>query len=116
MKFARFLGEKKAPVYGIVEGEKLREITGEPWGAWKKTDRCGALSKVRFLPVSDARSVYALAGNYQDHLAGLPPERLEKYKIPQFFLKTAACLCGHGDDVVCPRDAGRLDYEGELVV
>jgi 2-keto-4-pentenoate hydratase/2-oxohepta-3-ene-1,7-dioic acid hydratase in catechol pathway len=60
--------------------------------------------------------VYALAGNYQDHLAGLPPERLEKYKIPQFFLKPAACLAGHGDDILYPKDAGRIDYEGELVI
>ena len=66
--------------------------------------------------MTDARNVYALAGNYQDHLAGLPPERLEKYKIPQFFLKTPSSLCGHGDDIRYPADAGRVDYEGELVI
>jgi 2-keto-4-pentenoate hydratase/2-oxohepta-3-ene-1,7-dioic acid hydratase in catechol pathway len=116
VKFARFTGESGKPVYGLVEGDQLREITGVPFGAWKKTDRTVPVSKARFLAVTDARTVFALAGNYQDHLVGLPPERLEKYKIPQFFLKTASCLCGHGDDIRYPKDAGRVDYEGELVI
>jgi 2-keto-4-pentenoate hydratase/2-oxohepta-3-ene-1,7-dioic acid hydratase in catechol pathway len=116
VKFARYVGAKGEPVYGVVEGEKLREITGEPWGKWKKTDRAVPVAKAKFLAVTDARTVYALAGNYKDHLEGLPPERLAKYKIPQFFLKTASSLCGHGDDIVYPKDAGRLDYEGELVI
>jgi 2-keto-4-pentenoate hydratase/2-oxohepta-3-ene-1,7-dioic acid hydratase in catechol pathway len=115
-KFARYVGEGEKPLYGVVDGESLREITGPPFGEWKATDRVVPASKAKFLSVTDARNVYALAGNYQDHLAGLPPERLEKYKIPQFFLKTTTSLCGHGDEIRLPTDAGRVDYEGELVV
>jgi 2-keto-4-pentenoate hydratase/2-oxohepta-3-ene-1,7-dioic acid hydratase in catechol pathway len=115
-KFARFAGPDGKPVFGVLEGDSLREITGAPYGEWRRTDRVVPASGVKFLPVTDARTVYALAGNYQDHLAGLPPERLEKYKTPQFFLKTPASLCGHGDDVRYPKDAGRVDYEGELVI
>jgi len=115
-KWARFAFKNGAPVYGIVDGEQLREIEGTPFGSWKKTDRLVPIREAKLLAVTDARNVYALAGNYQDHLAGLPPERLEKYKIPQFFMKTAACLCGDGDDILYPKDAGRVDYEGELVI
>src|SRR5687767_13807066 len=116
LKFARYAGPDGKPVYGVVEGDDLREITAPPFAAWKRTDRTTPAARARFLPVTDARNVYALAGNYQDHLAGLPPERLEKYKIPQFFLKPPACLSGHGDDIPYPKDAGRVDNEGELVV
>ena len=115
-KFARYVGAGGKPVYGLLEGDSLREITAPPFGEWKATDRVVSAATAKFLSVTDARNVYALAGNYQDHLAGLPPERLAKYKIPQFFLKTATCLCGHGDDIRLPPDAGRVDYEGELVV
>ena len=115
-KFARYLGEGGKPVYGLVEGDNLREIAGDLFGSWKATDRLTPVAKAKFLAVTDARTVFALAGNYQDHLAGLPPERLEKYKIPQYFLKTPASLCGHGDDIRYPADAGRVDYEGELVI
>ena len=116
LKFARYAGPEGKPVYGVVEGDNLREISAPPFGEWKRTDRTKPIDRAKFLAVTDARNVYALAGNYQDHLAGLPPERLEKYKIPQFFLKTPACLCGHGDDIRYPKDAGRVDYEGELVI
>ena len=115
-KFARFLSKIGQPNYGILEGDSLREIDGEPWGKWTPRERTVSATAVQFLPVTDARTVFALAGNYQDHLAGLPPERLEKYKIPQFFLKTPSSLCGHGDDIRYPSDAGRVDYEGELVI
>jgi 2-keto-4-pentenoate hydratase/2-oxohepta-3-ene-1,7-dioic acid hydratase in catechol pathway len=115
-QFARYVGDKGKPVFGLVEGEKLREITAAPFEDWKTTDRVTPLAKAKFLAVTDARNVYALAGNYKDHLIGLPPERLEKYKIPQFFLKTATSLCGQGDDILYPKDAGRVDYEGELVI
>jgi 2-keto-4-pentenoate hydratase/2-oxohepta-3-ene-1,7-dioic acid hydratase in catechol pathway len=115
-KFARYVGEGGKPVYGLVEGENVREIAGDLFGTWKATDRFAPVSKAKFLAVTDARTVFALAGNYQDHLAGLPPERLEKYKIPQYFLKTPSSLCGHGDDIRYPTDAGRVDYEGELVI
>jgi 2-keto-4-pentenoate hydratase/2-oxohepta-3-ene-1,7-dioic acid hydratase in catechol pathway len=115
-KFARYAGEGGKPVYGVLDGENLRDISAPPFADWKPTGRVVPASGVKFLPVTDARNVYALAGNYQDHLAGLPPERLEKFKTPQFFLKTAACLAGHGDAIRYPADAGRVDYEGELVI
>lgn len=116
LKFARYAGADGRPVYGVVEGSDLREISGTPFGEWQPTGRTVPVARVKFLPVTDARGVYALAGNYQDHLAGLPPDRLEKFKTPQVFLKTAACLCGHGDEIRYPKDAGQLHYEGELVV
>jgi 2-keto-4-pentenoate hydratase/2-oxohepta-3-ene-1,7-dioic acid hydratase in catechol pathway len=116
LKFARFLGANGKAVYGLVEGDHLREITGRPFSSWQKTERLVPLSGVKFLAVTEARTVYALAGNYRDHLAGLPADRLEKFKIPQFFLKAPGSLCGHGHDILYPKNAGRLDYEGELVV
>jgi 2-keto-4-pentenoate hydratase/2-oxohepta-3-ene-1,7-dioic acid hydratase in catechol pathway len=115
-KFARFIGAGGQPVYGIVDGENLREITDAPWADWKKTDRLTPASKVKFLPVTEARNVYAMAGNYKDHLVGATPERLEKAKIPQFFLKSTSCLAGHGDDIRLPEGSDPVHYEGELVV
>ena len=34
-KFARFVGGNGSAVYGIVDGENLREITAAPWTDWK---------------------------------------------------------------------------------
>lgn len=115
-KFARIAGPEGKPIYTVLDGEKLWEISGTPFEQWKRTDRSFPVSGVKFLAVTDARNVYALAGNYKDHLVGATPERLEKAKIPQFFMKSTSCLAGHGDDIKLPKDAGRVDYEGEVVV
>ena len=115
-KFARIVGPGGKPIYTVLDGEQLWEITAAPFEKWEKTNRSFPISDVTFLPVTDARNVYALAGNYKDHLVGAPPERLEKYKIPQFFMKSTSCLIGHGDAIKLPKEAGRVDYEGEVVV
>jgi 2-keto-4-pentenoate hydratase/2-oxohepta-3-ene-1,7-dioic acid hydratase in catechol pathway len=115
-KFARFVGSNGKPVYGIVEGEGLREITGTPFEAWKTTQRTVAVSKAKFLPVTEPRNVYAMAGNYQDHLVGATPERLEKAKIPQFFMKSTSCLTGHEGEIRLPQGSDPVHYEGELVI
>src|SRR5688572_28477430 len=101
-RFARYVGENGKPTYGIVENDNLREISAAPWDNWKQTNRRKAISVVKFLPVTAARNVYAMAGNYKDHLVGATPERLEKAKTPQFFMKSTSCLAGNGDDIRLP--------------
>ena len=117
LKFARYVGSGWE---GGVWRSRGRQSSRDHRAAIRRLEanrpELSRSAQAKFLAVTDARNVYALAGNYQDHLVGLPPERLEKYKIPQFFLKTPACLCGHGDDILYPKDAGRVDYEGELVI
>jgi 2-keto-4-pentenoate hydratase/2-oxohepta-3-ene-1,7-dioic acid hydratase in catechol pathway len=39
-----------------------------------------------------------------------------KFQIPQPFLKSVSCLLPHGGDIVLPKDAGRVDYEAEMVI
>src|SRR5688572_3696484 len=85
-QFARYVGKGGQPVYGIVDGENLREISDAPWNDWEKTNRVTPAAKAKFLAVTDAPNVYAMAGNYKDHLVGATPERLEKAKTPQFFM------------------------------
>ncbi|MCA9076204.1 MAG: fumarylacetoacetate hydrolase family protein [Planctomycetaceae bacterium] len=68
MKFARFQsGDTIA--YGIVEGDRVRQIDGELFGDWKKTDKTFALSDVTLLVPTEPSQVIALAGNYHSHIA-----------------------------------------------
>lgn len=65
-RYCRFrAGDKVA--YGLVEGEKVRELAGE-FGAWTKTETTHDLSKVELLVPSEPTQVLALAGNYKSHL------------------------------------------------
>ena len=67
-KYARFrAGDTVA--YGIVEGERIRQISGDLFGKWKKTDRTFALNEVQLLVPTTPTQVIALAGNYRSHLS-----------------------------------------------
>lgn len=53
--------------YGLVEGDKVRELKGE-FAAWTKTETTHDLSTVELLVPSEPTQVLALAGNYKSHL------------------------------------------------
>ena len=66
-KYARFqAGDTVA--YGVVEGQRIRQIDGNLFGNWKKTDRTFALKEVKLLVPTRPTQVLALAGNYQSHI------------------------------------------------
>lgn len=69
VKFARFqVGDTTA--YGIVEGDTVRQLEGDLFGKWKKTDVTHPLSGVKLLVPCQPTQVIALAGNYKSHLGG----------------------------------------------
>jgi 2-keto-4-pentenoate hydratase/2-oxohepta-3-ene-1,7-dioic acid hydratase in catechol pathway len=69
VKYCRFrAGDHVA--YGIVEGDAVREISGDLFGQWERTDRTHSLSKVELLVPTVPTQVLAMAGNYESHLAG----------------------------------------------
>lgn len=66
-KFARFqVGDKIA--YGVVSGQRIQEISGNLFGEWKKTDKSYALKEVKLLVPTEPRHVFAMAGNYENHI------------------------------------------------
>ncbi len=84
-RYARFRVDDRE-VYGIVQGQRVREIDGDLFGEHRPTDRTHALTDVELLVPTEPRQVFALAGNYLSHMTSdTVPER---FKIPQPFLKT----------------------------
>lgn len=66
-KFARFqVGEALA--YGLVEGDRIRQLDGDLFGDWRPTDKTFALKEVRLLVPTQPTQVLALAGNYENHI------------------------------------------------
>ncbi len=113
MRYLRFQ-KGKTVAYGLLEGERVRQLSGDLFGAWSKTDTTYALKEVKLLPPTQPLQVLALAGNYRSHLKNeeVPP----KFKIPQPFFKSPSCLVGQGDAIVIPKDAKIVHYEAELVI
>lgn len=104
-----------ATAYGVLEGDRVRELDGDLFGEFSRTERTHALKDVTLLPPTKPTQVFALAGNYRSHLGTdeIPP----LLRIPQPFLKPVSCLIASGETIVIPKDApGPVDAEGELVI
>lgn len=69
-RYARFqVGPTTA--YGLVEGDRVRQLDGDLFGTWKATERTYPLADVKLLvPSPRPTQVLALAGNYKSHLGG----------------------------------------------
>lgn len=66
-KYVRFQAGKTV-AYGIVEGDRVRELSGDLFGSFTKTDKTYRLKSVKLLVPTTPTQVIALAGNYRSHL------------------------------------------------
>lgn len=109
-KFVRFqVGEDIS--YGIVEGSRVRQISGDLFGSWEKGNKTYPLSAVKVLAPTTPTKVLAAAGNYRSHLGDSePPEN------PQLFFKVPSCLIAAGENIVIPKATDNVHYEAELVI
>lgn len=97
--------------YGILDGETIRELDGNFIHGAEETGTTHARSDVRLLAPVEPSKVIAVGLNYQSHLGNAEPA-----DYPGLFAKYPTSIVGTGADIVMPRDAGNLHYEGELVI
>ena len=106
--------------YGIVEGDRIVEVDGDPFGEHDRTSRSHALATVKVEVPVIPRTFYCAGLNYTTHVkesaakAGRPPVLPEK---PDIGYRAVNALIAHDEPVVIPADATeKVQYEGELVV
>lgn len=98
--------------YGVQEDSVVRPITGDIFDQYEITNERLPLAEVRLLtPVPRPSKILAVALNYQSHLGERPAP-----KVPELFFKPPSALIGPDETIILPKDAGRVDAEGELVV
>jgi 2-keto-4-pentenoate hydratase/2-oxohepta-3-ene-1,7-dioic acid hydratase in catechol pathway len=112
MKFARF--EYKGNVHvGIVKEEEITVLKGSLFNSYEETETTYALTEVKILPPVNPTKIVCIGLNYREHIEEVGAQVPEK---PHIFLKPPSSLIGHGDAIVFPRNAERVDYEGELAI
>ena len=86
--------------YGIVEGDRVNQITKAPYEEYGITDHTHDLSEVKVLAPVMPNKVVAIGLNYRSHLGvrGAP-------KVPEPFFKTTSSVIGTGDNVIIPKEA-----------
>ncbi len=117
-KFCRF--EKNGAVsFGLVEGEEVVPIEGDPFHDWKPRAERHLLADVSLLVPVLPGTFYAIGSNYRDHVVAIAGRRGRDpifYDTPRVGHRANSALVPSGADIVKPRDAGpRFEYEGELV-
>ncbi len=116
MHFARFRhGHRES--YGLLEGDRLRIVHGDPFGEHRISQESLPLSDVTVLAPVRPGKILAVAVNYPSHVASSRPlvKQDQPLAVPQLFLKPPSAVIGPEEAIVLPADAGRVDLEGELV-
>lgn len=114
MKIARF-GHHDAINYGVVDGESLVVLDGDPMyaGFTPTGERVPVAEATMLAPVIPRSKVVAIGKNYDEHAQEMGGEAPDE---PLMFLKPNTSVIGPGDRIVRPALSEQVDYEGELAV
>jgi len=119
MKWARFESNGSL-VYGVVEGDEIVVVRGDPFGGHELTDERRPLAQVELAVPVVPRTFYAAGLNYLEHVKEQAESRGETPNFPpnaDIGYRANNALIGHNETIVIPKDATDLvEYEAELVV
>src|SRR5712692_718065 len=118
MKFCRFVPldravSSAAPLYGILDADQAREISGAPWTEWSQSSRAWPLAVVRLVAPVDPSKIVCIGRNYAAHAAELGNE---VPKEPLMFLKPPSSIVGPEEAIVLTKYSQRVEHEGELAL
>lgn len=101
------------PRWGILEGEQIRELRGDPFGEWAVGEVVGLLEGLTLLAPVTPTKILCVGRNYPAHAA---EHGAEVPTEPLFFLKPPSALIGPEDFIVLPPQSQRVEYEAELAL
>jgi len=99
--------------WGVIEGEGVREMGGDPFGHFHLTSKTKKMAEVKLLAPCLPSKIVALGLNYRDHAEEM---KIALPKEPLLFLKPSTSVIGPGEAIVYPKMSKRVDYEAELAV
>jgi 2-keto-4-pentenoate hydratase/2-oxohepta-3-ene-1,7-dioic acid hydratase in catechol pathway len=105
--------------YGIIEGNEVVEVTGDPFAGYEMTRVRHKLNDVKFLVPVVPKTFYAAGLNYTEHVTQAAKKLGREPDLPKaadIGYRANNALIAHGENIVIPHDAGELvQYEAELV-
>jgi 2-keto-4-pentenoate hydratase/2-oxohepta-3-ene-1,7-dioic acid hydratase in catechol pathway len=118
MRWIRYTAGSRTS-YGLVEGDRIVEVQGTPFGSFERTTTSLPLADVKIeLPVIPP-TFYCAGRNYPRHIREMAGKRGEAPvfpKQPDIGYRANNALIAHNEPIVIPRDATeKVHYEGELV-
>jgi len=112
MKIYRYLYEGQE-FYGVLREDLLYPLKGSVFES-RETENYGIpIGKVKILPPVTPTKIIGVGVNYREHAREMARTLPEE---PLIFLKPPSALIAHNEPIIFPRQAQRIDYEGELAV
>ncbi len=101
------------PRWGVLEGERVRELRGDPFGEWAVGEVVGPLEGVTLLAPVTPTKILCVGRNYPahaaEHSAEVPAE-------PLLFFKPPSALIGPDAPILLPPQSQQVEYEAELAL
>ncbi|WP_431284804.1 fumarylacetoacetate hydrolase family protein [Humitalea sp. 24SJ18S-53] len=119
MRWLRYSAPGVDETYGMVEGDRIREVRGTPFDQWEPTGRMHDLAAVTVAVPFMPRTFYAAGLNYARHIREAAERRGEVPNLPakpDMGYRAVNALIAHDAPVIIPSDATRIHYEGEIAV
>jgi 2-keto-4-pentenoate hydratase/2-oxohepta-3-ene-1,7-dioic acid hydratase in catechol pathway len=110
VKLVRFERDWRAH-WGVLEGETVHELVGDPYGDCRADAPVGPLDRVKLLAPCTPETIWSLGANYPSRLneRGFPVPA-----EPAFSVVPGSCICGTGADIRVPEFEARVEYGVEL--
>jgi 2-keto-4-pentenoate hydratase/2-oxohepta-3-ene-1,7-dioic acid hydratase in catechol pathway len=105
--------------YGILEGDRIGEVAGDPFAGYERTSRTHQLGAVKVEVPVIPPTFYCVGLNYAAHIREVAAKqgiKADLPKQPDVGYRAVNALIAHDEPVVIPRDATKVQYEGELAV
>ncbi len=114
MRLLRYETEgSSAPMWGWLEGERVGELEGSPYGTYRRHDAKVPLDRVRLLPPVEPGKIVCVGRNYAAHAS---EHGAEVPEIPLLFLKPPSAVIGPGEPIRLPPQSERVEHEAELAI
>jgi 2-keto-4-pentenoate hydratase/2-oxohepta-3-ene-1,7-dioic acid hydratase in catechol pathway len=111
-RIVRLMAED-GPRWGVVVGDHVHVLGGDPFGDWEARGRLGPLGTAQLLAPTVPTKVVCVGLNYADHA---DESGTEVPAEPLLFLKPPSAVLGPGAPIVLPSQSERVDYEAELAL
>ncbi len=113
MRFVRFQKNDELPRFGWLHEDKIGEIEGDLYGAYKRLKAEIPLKEARLLAPSTPSKIVCVGRNYVEHAKELGNE---VPKTPLIFLKPPSSIIAPGETIQLPPQSAQVEHEAELVI
>jgi len=113
MKILRFHTPDRGPRFGWLFEDRVGEIDGNPFDAYRRLDPDLPIESIKLLPPTLPGKIVCVGRNYAAHAQ---EHGHEVGEIPVLFLKPPTSLTGPGDPILLPPQSHQVQHEAELAV